>query len=114
MEAGKARKIVGWSFIGLVTLIGMIVFWQPIYCFWVGRAFAAEDVRSLENQFLAGEHLGNELEFRSGLELQYRLGNGARFGVGFFHLSNAGISESNPGTEALVFSIGLPVSARAD
>ena len=53
--------------------------------------------------------LGKTLEFRSGIELAYHRRDQIRLGVAFFHLSNAGLSEINPGTEALVFSLSLPV-----
>jgi len=54
-------------------------------------------------------NLGNNLEFRSGVELAYQFKNKIRAGVAIFHLSNGGISSQNPGTEALVFSICFPV-----
>ena len=53
--------------------------------------------------------LGNNLEFRSGLEVAYQFGNKIRAGIAIFHLSNGGISSQNPGTEALVFSVCIPV-----
>ena len=55
-------------------------------------------------------HLGNELEFRSGLGVGRRVGRGFDLGLGFYHLSNGGISERNPGTEVLVLTIGMPIS----
>lgn len=54
--------------------------------------------------------LGHTVEFRSGLELGYRLDNHWRVGLAMFHLSNGGIGDRNPGTEALVFSISIPLS----
>lgn len=45
--------------------------------------------------------LGFPLEFRSGLELSYRLPDGAALSVGFHHVSNASLGRANPGTEAL-------------
>lgn len=54
--------------------------------------------------------LGHTVEFRSGLEVGHRLENGWRVGVALFHLSNGGIGDRNPGTEALVFSISIPLS----
>lgn len=53
--------------------------------------------------------LGNSFEFRSGLELAYQFQNMMRVGIAIFHLSNGGISSQNPGTEALVFSVCIPV-----
>jgi lipid A 3-O-deacylase len=57
-------------------------------------------------------NLGNSLEFRSGLEVAYQFQNKIRAGIAVFHLSNGGISSQNPGTEALVFSICIPVMGR--
>ena len=54
-------------------------------------------------------NLGNNLEFRSGLEIAYQFRNKVRAGVAIFHLSNGGIASQNPGTEALVFSVCIPV-----
>ena len=53
--------------------------------------------------------LGNEIEFRSGVELAYQFRNKIRAGIAIFHLSNGGISSENPGTEALVLSICIPM-----
>lgn len=49
-----------------------------------------------------GRSLGGPLEFRSGIELSRRLGRRGRIGLSFYHLSNAGLYERNPGSESLV------------
>lgn len=49
-----------------------------------------------------GKDLGHEVEFRSGLEVSYRLNSRSRLGLSFYHLSNAGLDETNPGAESLV------------
>jgi lipid A 3-O-deacylase len=49
-----------------------------------------------------GKNLGGALEFRSHVELGYRLAGGARVGLCIYHLSNAGIFDFNPGSESLV------------
>ena len=47
--------------------------------------------------------LGNELEFRSSVELSRQLGPpGWRMALELYHLSNGSISDHNPGTEGLV------------
>lgn len=46
--------------------------------------------------------LGGSLQFRSGLELSYRLGRENRLGAVFYHLSNAGFENTNPGAESLI------------
>lgn len=61
-----------------------------------------------------GFDLGGPLEFRSGIELAYRLPNGSRLGLCLYHLSNAGFFDRNPGSESLVltYSAGLLRSRR--
>lgn len=49
-----------------------------------------------------GKNLGHTVEFRSGLEVSYRLDERSRLGLSFYHLSNAGLDEINPGSESLV------------
>ncbi len=53
--------------------------------------------------------LGSVIEFRSGLEIAYRFDDHSRLGIAISHISNAGISDNNPGTESLVlvYSIAL-------
>lgn len=53
--------------------------------------------------------LGKSLEFRSGLEISYQFDQGYRLGVAVFHLSNGGLSDENPGTEAAVLSFSIPL-----
>ena len=59
-----------------------------------------------------GKDLGNTVEFRAGLELAYRLDNRARLGMAFHHISNASLSDNNPGTETLTLSFSLPLDNR--
>ncbi len=49
-----------------------------------------------------GRDLGGALEFRSALDLAFRVSRRAAVGLSFYHLSNAGIYDLNPGTESLV------------
>ncbi|HWM92327.1 MAG TPA: acyloxyacyl hydrolase [Thermoanaerobaculia bacterium] len=51
-----------------------------------------------------GKNLGGALEFRSQIELAYRLPNEARLGLCLYHLSNAGLLGFNPGSESLVLT----------
>jgi hypothetical protein len=48
------------------------------------------------------KNLGGSFHFRSGLEVSARLGRRQSLGLLFYHLSNAGIEDRNPGTESLV------------
>ena len=51
-----------------------------------------------------GKELGGELEFRSALEIAYRLPNRARIGLQVGHLSNASVYDANPGTEFAIIN----------
>jgi hypothetical protein len=58
-----------------------------------------------------GIGLGWHLEFRSSLEVTWPIGR-TRLGAGFAHYSNAGLGDTNPGTESLrvvwVVPLGRP------
>jgi len=58
----------------------------------------------------SGRNIGSVIEFRSALELSYEFGNKSRLGVRFEHLSNAGISKTNPGVENFWLVYSVPVS----
>ncbi len=45
-----------------------------------------------------GKDLGNTLQFKSEINLFYRLGKSSSVGLGSHHISNAGLSSVNPGT----------------
>lgn len=53
--------------------------------------------------------LGHTLEFRSGLELDYSLGNNGRIGAAFNHISNASLGDKNPGAESLMLVYSHPI-----
>jgi lipid A 3-O-deacylase len=56
-----------------------------------------------------GKDLGTPIEFKTGVEFAYRWDGGTRLGVAFDHISNAGLSRHNPGTEQLLLMLSLPV-----
>ncbi len=56
-----------------------------------------------------GKALGSVIEFRSQFEAGYVFGDASRVTVAFSHISNAGITKRNPGTEALVIQYALPI-----
>ena len=45
-----------------------------------------------------GKDLGNALQFKSEVNLFYRLGKSSSIGLGSHHISNAGLATVNPGT----------------
>jgi hypothetical protein len=58
-----------------------------------------------------GKDLGLGLEFRSSIEIGWRFGDGWRFGVEAYHLSNADLGEINPGNGSLVLGLTIPLGA---
>ena len=55
-----------------------------------------------------GKKLGNEIEFRTTLEISYQLKNSDRVGLSFGHISNANIGDKNPGVEIINLSYQKP------
>ncbi|CAK0744135.1 lipid A 3-O-deacylase [Azospirillaceae bacterium] len=55
-----------------------------------------------------GKKLGSVLEFRSMVELGYRFENQSRFTMGYSHISNGGLSQTNPGSNILSVYYHLP------
>ena len=56
----------------------------------------------------SGKKLGNEIQFRTGLEISYKLSNNNRIGLSFSHISNANLGDKNPGVEVLSISYHVP------
>jgi lipid A 3-O-deacylase len=54
----------------------------------------------------AGKNLGASLEFRTALELSYRVNQDLRLGLTWAHLSNSQLGQINPGAETLSLSVG--------
>jgi lipid A 3-O-deacylase len=59
-----------------------------------------------------GRDLGGPVEFRSALDLAYRVSAHAAVGLSFYHLSNAGLYDPNPGSESLVLTVSWAAGAR--
>ena len=55
-----------------------------------------------------GKELGGVLQFRSAIEIAYRLRSRGRVGLQVGHLSNASIFEDNPGTEFAILNYSIP------
>jgi hypothetical protein len=56
-----------------------------------------------------GKDLGGVLEFRSAIEVGYRLDNRARVALALDHISNASFYDRNPGAESLVLIYAIPL-----
>jgi hypothetical protein len=59
----------------------------------------------------SGLRLGSVVEFRTGAELDYHFDNASRLGFAFHHISNAGISQHNPGEEQMALVYALPIGS---
>lgn len=57
----------------------------------------------------SGKNLGDAFEFKTGAEFAYRFDGGARLGIAFDHISNAGLARLNPGEENLLLIYSLPI-----
>lgn len=58
-----------------------------------------------------GKNLGSWMEFKSGGEIAYRFDDHSRLGIAFDHMSNAGLTKSNPGVESLVVLYSYPLGS---
>ena len=56
----------------------------------------------------SGKKLGNDLQFRTSLEISYQLKNNNRIGISLSHISNANLADKNPGVEIISFSYHIP------
>ena len=56
----------------------------------------------------SGKKLGNDLQFRTSLEVSYELKNKNRIALSLSHISNANLGDKNPGVEILSFSYQIP------
>ena len=50
------------------------------------------------------------IEFRSQLELAYRMDDRSRIGIAVSHYSNASLGKTNPGTESAILYYSMPLS----
>ena len=107
-----------WEKHGIVVLpaFGAMATEKETYYAWVGNAILIPldarwqlipEIGTGYYERGDGNNLGGELEFRSGLAITYRANDKLQLGVGFYHLSNAGIHEVNPGLNSLLFTVGF-------
>jgi hypothetical protein len=57
-----------------------------------------------------GFNLGSRVEFRSGVDAAWRFDDASRLGVGFYHTSNADLTNRNPGSESLLVVYSIPIT----
>jgi hypothetical protein len=117
VEAGVAlhgpRRAWGITPMGGISANDDGAFWIHL---GVGRPFDFGQCWSVTPNFAAayyeqgdGKDLGHELEFRSGLALSCRRPSGRAVGAEIYHLSNASISDVNPGSNSLVVTYAIPL-----
>jgi lipid A 3-O-deacylase len=58
-----------------------------------------------------GKDLGYPIEFRSALEISFEMKNKMRIGVQISHISNAHLSHRNPGFNALILTLAIPLKS---
>ena len=56
----------------------------------------------------SGKKLGNDLQFRTSLEVSFEFKNKNRIGISLSHISNANLGDKNPGVEILSLSYHIP------
>jgi lipid A 3-O-deacylase len=61
-----------------------------------------------------GKDLGHTIEFRSQLEFGYRFDDRSRISIAVGHISNAGLGDSNPGTEIATIYYHIPIEDIVD
>ncbi len=60
-----------------------------------------------------GFRLGSHVEFRSGIDIAWRFQDTSRLGIGAYHISNAGLTQRNPGDESLLLEYFYPLGGRS-
>jgi lipid A 3-O-deacylase len=80
------------------------------YDFHIGRSWRLTPVFGA-GLFSNGDDLdlGHAVQFKSGIELSAHVADRYRVGLLFYHLSNAGLSDDNPGVEVLEVAFGIPM-----
>ncbi|HXP98130.1 MAG TPA: acyloxyacyl hydrolase [Telmatospirillum sp.] len=56
-----------------------------------------------------GYRLGSHVEFRSGGDVAWRFEDTSRLGLGVYHISNAGLTQRNPGEESFLLEYFYPL-----
>ncbi|MFC2135221.1 acyloxyacyl hydrolase [Bacteroidota bacterium] len=54
------------------------------------------------------KRLGLSIQFRSQLELSFKMEDESKFGISFNHISNASLADSNPGVESFALTYIVP------
>ena len=87
-----------WAGGGLLYEWGFLPDWYLIPSF--GAGLYTEGSSDLD--------LDYPVQFRSQLEVNYEFDNKSRMGLGFSHMSNFDLGDTNPGAESLNLSVAFP------
>ncbi len=119
LEAGVEWRGASTSFLGIGPIAGATITDDSAFWAYVGgrRPFRVATRWEVALSFGAayyeqgdGKDLGHELEFRSGIELGRSMARGRWLSVELYHLSNASISDVNPGSNSLRVLYSLPLA----
>jgi hypothetical protein len=93
---------------------GAVYAYAALHCdFHLGRAWFLTPVFGAGAFRNGGSlDLGYALEFKTGLEFSFRFADRYRVGLLGYHLSNASLSDDNPGTEVVELTFAIPVDDR--
>ena len=61
----------------------------------------------LYQEFDEGKDMGYPLEFKSEVELNFKILNSSIIGVSYSHISNADIGDKNPGSDNILFNFRI-------
>jgi hypothetical protein len=89
---------------GLYGAGGILYDWQVIDNFYIVPSIGA----GLYSDG-GGKDLGHTLQFRTQLEIQYELEDNSRFSLAYSHISNASLSDRNPGAEIFSLYYHMPL-----
>jgi hypothetical protein len=85
------------GYVGLLT----DVYWGPHLVTTISAAFGGYGGHGFD--------LGSTFEFRTGGDIAWRFADASRLGIGFYHISNAGITQRNPGSESALLQYAYPL-----
>jgi hypothetical protein len=96
IEANSAGGVYGYGGFGVNIPITehIVLFPSAAYGYWSRGS---------------GKDLGSHNEFRTGAEVAWRFDDDSRIGVTFHHISNAGITQRNPGVEEALLEYSIPL-----
>ena len=105
------------SFLYLKPMLGLLVTTdRAVYGYgglrldlYLGHRFVVTPNAALGGYYRGdGINLGATLEFKTGLEIDYRFDDHSRLGVAVDHISNAGITKQNPGANSALVYYSFP------